>query len=90
MDLQLQQTDTDSTSMARKKTLWGQLANVFHEPEIPLKDKIVLGPIDKYIVYSKDKGDLKWYRSFSVEADDSLTADSLHNDASYAHSLEQE
>ena len=25
----------------------------FREPDIPLKDKIVLGPIDKYIKYSK-------------------------------------
>ncbi len=26
---------------------------MFHEPEIPLEDKIILGPIDKYIKYSK-------------------------------------
>ena len=29
------------------------LAKVFHEPEIPLEDKVILGPIDKYIRYSK-------------------------------------
>ena len=31
------------------------LAKVFHEPEIPLEDKVILGPIDKYIRYSKSQ-----------------------------------
>ena len=29
------------------------LAKVFHEPEIPLEDKVILGPLDKYRKYSK-------------------------------------
>jgi len=32
--------------------------NFLNEPDIPLRDKILLGPIDKYVYYSKLK--LKW------------------------------
>jgi len=34
-------------------TFLEQLKLVFHEPDIPLNDKVNLGPIDKYILYSK-------------------------------------
>ena len=29
------------------------LQNFFNEPDIPLRDKVILGPIDKYKYYSK-------------------------------------
>lgn len=29
------------------------MQDFFMEPDIPLKDKVILGPIDKYIRYSK-------------------------------------
>eukprot|EP00347_Sterkiella_histriomuscorum_P024278 403331685 len=35
----------------RKKTCFRLLQDFFQEPDIPLKDKIILGPVDKYIKY---------------------------------------
>jgi hypothetical protein len=36
----------------RGKPFWQAIGQVFHEPEIPLRDKVKLGPIDKYIRFS--------------------------------------
>jgi len=40
--------------MKSSRNLIGVFKKVFHEPEIPLEDKVILGPIDKYIYYSKN------------------------------------
>jgi hypothetical protein len=49
MEKQLETENTNHKHIG----LLQQLAAVFHEPEIPLKDKVTLGPIEKYVRYSK-------------------------------------
>lgn len=79
------QLELDKESL--KETLLQQLSKVFHEPDIPLKDKVILGPIEKYIKYSKNPlSNLLPFRPIPLEAYDPLAAYSLYFNASAAHS----
>lgn len=54
-----------------------------NKEEMPLKHKIMLGPIEKYKLYSKINF-IMIYRSISMEADLDLSLDLFHINASIA------